>query len=144
MCRQLDQWRQKREEQIEREVEEENRRNAIFERQLRVQELLQQRNELQKLLLAVDSLRQIRVGKLRKQGYTDCDVKDPIEDGLLKRCKEDVADYKEVKVSKKKMEWYNHFHSFTCRTFVSEEKEESDHDYYYGTEMDINKLIAVR
>ena len=62
----------------------------------------------------------------------------------MKRCKEDVADYKEVKVSKKKMEWYNHFHSFTCRTFVSEEKEESDHDYYYGTEMDINKLIAVR
>ena len=92
----------------------------------------------------MDSLRQIRVGKLRKQGYTDCDVKDPIEDGLLKCCKEDVANYKEVKVSKKEMEWYNHFHSFTCRTFVSEEKEESDHDYYYGAEMDINKLIAVR
>ena len=105
MCRQLDQWRQKREEQIEREVEEENRRNAVFERQLHVQELLQQRNAIQKLLLAVDSLRQIRVSKLRKQGYRDCDVKDPIEEGLLKRCQEDVASYKEVKVSKKKLEW---------------------------------------
>lgn len=27
---------------------------------------------------------------------------------------------------------------------MNEEKEESDHDYYYGAEMDINKLIAVR
>ena len=86
-------------------MEEENRRNAVFERQLHVQELLKQRNEIQKLLLAVDSLRQIRVSKLRKQGYTDYEAKDPIEDGLLERCKEDVGNYKEVKVSKKKMEW---------------------------------------
>ena len=30
------------------------------------------------------------------------------------------------------------------RRYVSEEKEESDHDYYFGAETDINKLIAIR
>lgn len=30
------------------------------------------------------------------------------------------------------------------RKYVSKEKEESDQDYYFGAERDINKLIAIR
>lgn len=104
--RQLDMWRREMEQQMEEEVEEERKREAIFEKETRIQQLLKQRTELQKLLLSVDSLRRTRFRKLQNQGYSEELGKDPIEEGLLRTCQKEVEGYKEVTVSKKKSEWY--------------------------------------
>ena len=103
--RQLDMWRKEREQQMEEEQEEERKREAIFEKEIQIQHLLKQRTDLQKLLLSVDSLRRIRIQKLRNQGYLEESGTDPVEEGLLRTCKKEVEGYKEVTVSKKKSEW---------------------------------------
>lgn len=99
-------WRREMEQQMEEEVEEERKREAIFEKETRIQQLLKQRTELQKLLLSVDSLRRTRFRKLQNQGYSEELGKDPIEEGLLQTCQKEVEGYKEITVSKKKSEWY--------------------------------------
>ena len=90
---------------MEEEQEEERKREAIFEKETRIQYLLKQRTELQKLLLSVDALRRIRIQKLKNQGYSEESGRDPIEEGLLETCRKEVEGYKEVIVSKKKSEW---------------------------------------
>ena len=90
----------------EKEAEEEKMQQEIIKKEIQVKELSKQKYDIQKLLCSLQILYEKRLQKLEKQGYHSRYHPTPEEEGLLKRAKQEVEEYKEVVISeKKKREW---------------------------------------
>lgn len=89
-----------------KEAEEEKIQQEITKKEMQVKELSKRKYDIQKLLCSLQILYERRLQKLEKQGYRSRYHSTPEEEGLLKRAKQEVDEYKEVVISeKKKKEW---------------------------------------